>query len=120
MYYKHFLFFSIFTSFLACSQEKTYKTGDIIFQGNESGQGAAVKKATNSKFSHVGMIWYKKDKAYVLEAVEPVKLTPLDKWISQGDNKYYEVLSPKDPLPYSTKIESKIDSLASILSLIHI
>lgn len=109
-----FLLLTTLFTFSACSQTAKYKTGDIIFQGNDKGQGAAVKKATNSKFSHVGMIWYKNEKAYVLEAVEPVKITPLNKWIAQGDNEYYEVLSPKTPLPYSTKIESKIDSLASI------
>ena len=109
-----FILLSLFISFTACSQETSFKTGDVIFQGNDGGQGAAVKRATNSKFSHVGIVWIKNGSTYVLEAVEPVKLTPINKWIAQGDNKYYEVLSPKSPLPYSLKIESKFDSLATI------
>lgn len=108
------ILFSILITFTACSQKKEYITGDIIFQGNDAGQGLAVKLATGSKFSHVGMIWIKGTETYVLEAVEPVKLTPIDQWIKNGDKGYYEVLRTKTPLKTSAAVNNKLDSLASI------
>ena len=66
-----------------------YKDGDIIFQTSESEQCEAVRIATNSKFSHCGIIYIENGKTYVYEAVQPVKMTLLSEWIKQGkDNKY--------------------------------
>ncbi|MTH14526.1 YiiX family permuted papain-like enzyme [Flavobacterium sp. LC2016-01] len=66
-----------------------YKDGDIIFQTSESKQCEAVRIATNSKFSHCGIIYDINGKWFVFEAVQPVKLTPLEDWIKHGrDSKY--------------------------------
>lgn len=64
--------------------------GDIIFQTSESSQCEAVRIATKSKFSHCGIVFFTDDgKQLVLEAVQPVKITPLEDWIKHGrDNKY--------------------------------
>lgn len=63
--------------------------GDIIFQTSESKQCEAVRIATNSKFSHCGIIFFVNGGQFVLEAVQPVKITPLEEWISHGkDHKY--------------------------------
>ena len=60
--------------------------GDLIFQTSLSEQSKAIQAATKSKYSHCGLI-YKNGKAfYVFEAVQPVKKTPLDKWIARGQN----------------------------------
>ncbi|KUJ59879.1 peptidoglycan peptidase [Flavobacteriaceae bacterium CRH] len=65
------------------------KDGDIIFQTSQSPQCEAVRIATNSKFSHCGIIYNIDGKWFVFEAVQPVKLTPFDEWIQHGkDNKY--------------------------------
>jgi hypothetical protein len=65
------------------------KDGDIIFQTSQSAQCEAVRIATNSKFSHCGIIYIEKGKQYVYEAVQPVKITPLNEWITHGkDNNY--------------------------------
>lgn len=65
------------------------KDGDIIFQTSQSPQCEAVRIATNSKFSHCGIIYNINGKWFVFEAVQPVKLTPFDEWIQHGkDNKY--------------------------------
>lgn len=62
---------------------------DIIFQTSQSPQCEAVRIATNSKFSHCGIIYNIDGKWFVYEAVQPVKLTPLEDWIQHGkDNKY--------------------------------
>ncbi|MCF6406467.1 YiiX family permuted papain-like enzyme [Chitinophaga filiformis] len=67
------------------------RSGDVIFQTSMSRQCHAVRLATHSVFSHCGMILKKGDKDYVLEAVQPVKITPLDEWISHGEGKKYVV-----------------------------
>jgi hypothetical protein len=81
--------------FTGNKQEKTapskFKDGDIIFQTSESKQCEAVRIATNSKFSHCGIIYDINGKWFVFEAVQPVKLTPLEDWIKHGRNSKYVV-----------------------------
>ncbi len=65
------------------------KNGDLIFQTSLSGQSKAIQLATKSKYSHCGIIYKDGNAFYVFEAVQPVKRTPLDKWIARGqDGKY--------------------------------
>lgn len=67
------------------------QNGDIIFQISASNQSKAIQIATRSRYSHMGIIYKKGDKIQVLEAVQPVKLTPLDKWIERGKHKHFVV-----------------------------
>ena len=65
------------------------KNGDLIFQTSLSGQSKAIQLATKSKYSHCGLIFKDHNGFYVFEAIQPVKRTPLDKWIARGqDGKY--------------------------------
>lgn len=95
-------------------QNPVYKTGDIIFQNSHSSQSEAIKLATHSKFSHVGVIVLKNNQPFVLEAIEPVSLTPLKTWIARGDQKYYEVKRPIQNLPVNAGVQKKLDSLQKI------
>lgn len=64
------------------------KHGDIIFYTSKSSQSEAIQLATNSKYSHCGIIFYENG-YYVYEASNVVKLTPLSQWIKSGkDGKY--------------------------------
>lgn len=65
--------------------------GDIIFQTSESKQCEAVRIATNSKFSHCGIIYKINGNLFVFEAVQPVKLTLLTDWIQHGKGQKYVV-----------------------------
>ncbi len=67
------------------------KSGDIIFQSSTSGQSLAIQMATRSKYSHCGIIYKNGDDYFVYEAVEPVKLTPLKKWIDRGDEDHFVI-----------------------------
>ena len=80
-----FIFVLFFT---ACdeSPQQNFRNGDIIFQDSPSSQSKAIKIATKSKYSHVGIIYVNDGKHFVYEAVGPVILTPLKKWISKGVN----------------------------------
>ncbi len=79
--------FSVFTTF----SQNELKDGDIIFQTSHSGQSLAIQLATKSPYSHCGIIFFKNGKAQVLEAVQPVKVTPLSKWIKRGDGSHYVI-----------------------------
>jgi uncharacterized protein YycO len=68
-----------------------FKNGDLIFQTSLSGQSKAIQLATKSKYSHCGLIYKEGNDLYVFEAVQPVKRTPLDKWIARGQNGKYVV-----------------------------
>lgn len=67
------------------------ENGDIIFHTSKSLQSKAIQLATNSKYSHVGIIYHINGSPMVYEAVQPVKLTPLDTWINRGVDKKYVV-----------------------------
>lgn len=65
--------------------------GDIIFQTSKSAQSLLVQKATDSPFSHMGLVFIEKGRPVVYEAVGPVKVTPLSEWIKRGSGKKFEV-----------------------------
>lgn len=70
---------------------ESLKDGDIIFQESQSAQSKAVRLATHSRYSHCGIIYIKNGKAYVYEAIQPVKITPLKQWIKRGKDNHYVV-----------------------------
>lgn len=65
--------------------------GDIIFHESTSSQGEELKLATDSIYTHMGIIYIQNNDHYVLEAVQPVKLTPLSDFIKRGRNNHYVV-----------------------------
>ena len=90
-YFKVVLVLICFFLLISCNSSNDLRNGDIIFQISKSRQSEAIQKATNSKYSHVGVIYKNDNKIYVYEAVQPVKLTPINEWIDQGENKHYVV-----------------------------
>lgn len=77
----------IFITISACGSpyQGPLKEGDIVFQDLACSQSEAIKLATHSDYSHVGIVLFKDGKPYVYEAVGPVKFTPLRSWIKQGE-----------------------------------
>ncbi len=71
--------------------EQKFQEGDIIFQTSNSLQSKAIQLATKSKFSHVGIIMKIKGELVVLEAVQPIKLTPIQTWIKHGEKSSYSL-----------------------------
>jgi uncharacterized protein YycO len=67
------------------------RSGDIIFQTSLSEQSKAIQLATKSEFSHCGIIFKEGNDYYVFEAIQPVKRTPLDKWIARGKDGEYAI-----------------------------
>ena len=82
---------------LMCScQPNNLHKGDIIFQVSKSNQSLAIQKATQSQYSHMGIIYILKGEIYVYEAVGPVKITPFKEWIARGEDHHYVVKRLKD------------------------
>jgi len=98
--------------FTGNKEEKTnvskFKDGDLIFQTSESKQCEAVRIATNSKFSHCGIIYDINGKWFVFEAVQPVKLTTLEDWIKHGKDSKYVVKRLKDDRVLSPQVLQKM------------
>lgn len=98
--------------FTGNKQEKTksdkFKDGDVIFQTSESKQCEAVRIATNSKFSHCGIIYDINGNWFVFEAVQPVKLTPLEDWIQHGKGGKYVVKRLKDETVLNKQVLEKM------------
>ncbi|AFM04865.1 Orthopoxvirus protein of unknown function (DUF830) [Bernardetia litoralis DSM 6794] len=116
---KNIYFLSLFFLFLSCDSKKLQteiitnnlkekldlkkeilkdssfiKEGDIIFQTSLSSQSKAIQLATKSKYSHVGIIFKtddNKNNFIVLEAVQPVKFTPLEDWIKRGKDSHFVI-----------------------------
>jgi len=71
--------------------EKELQNGDLIFHTSRSNQSQAIQIATNSKYSHMGIIYQEGNDFFVYEAIQPVKMTNLKDWINRGVNGNYVV-----------------------------
>ncbi|MFN5641278.1 MAG: YiiX family permuted papain-like enzyme [Sphingobacteriales bacterium] len=108
---------NLFTFFLIitlsnCGQQVTttnavidpsIQNGDIIFHTSKSNQSKAIQEATGSKYSHMGIIYKQGEKYFVYEAIQPVTLTPLDKWMARGEGGHYVIKRLKDSKKYLTE-----------------
>lgn len=101
-------------------QEKTsfdftnVKEGDIIFQSSQSEQCKAVQLATNSIYSHCGIIFFRNGEYQVLEAVQPVTYTSLKNWISQGINGHFAIKRLKNREVLTSKTLRKMKNMGNM------
>lgn len=73
------------------------REGDVIFQTSKSQQSPLIQIGTRSKITHCGIIVMRGGKPYVLETLKTLVLTPLDKFITRGeDGKYWIKRSSKE------------------------
>lgn len=97
----------VLTPLLACwalpSWAYTPQDGDIVFHTSTSSQSVAVQAATHSPYSHMGIVLLRGEAPYVLEAVQPVRYTPLQAWLDRGKQGRYVIKRPITPLDAPTK-----------------
>jgi hypothetical protein len=68
------------------------KEGDLYFQSlPRNAVIDAIEGASESPYSHCGILVRKGGKWFVLEAIGPVRETPLVKWIKQARDRHYDV-----------------------------
>lgn len=72
------------------------QNGDIIFHQSKSAQSKAIQQVTNSKYTHVGIVYRRNSKPYVFEAYDRVRLTPLNEWIDRGVDEHFVVKRLKE------------------------
>lgn len=65
--------------------------GDIIFHSSQSNQCKAIQLATKSPYSHCGILFTYNGSLQVLEGVQPVQITPINKFIERGKSKHYVI-----------------------------
>lgn len=61
------------------------RDGDLVFQTSGSGQAAGIMAATGSAYTHMGIVRLRDGAEVVIEAVGPVKETPLSEFRSRGE-----------------------------------
>jgi hypothetical protein len=65
--------------------------GDIVFQNSRSSQSDAIRRATHSPWTHMGIVIYRSGNPYVLEAAATVRMTPFRSWTKRGVGGHYVV-----------------------------
>ena len=94
------------------SYKDEIRDGNIIFQTSLSRQSKAIQLATKSTYSHCGIIYKENGQYFVFEAVQPVKSTPLDKWIARGKNGHFVIKRLKNAdnvLTFETLKKMKVE-----------
>ena len=74
----------------------TLREGDLIFHTSQSAQSQAIQLATHSPYSHCGLLYKADGEWQVFEAVQPVKLTPLARWVARGRGGHFVVKRLRD------------------------
>lgn len=69
---------------VGCSVGYQPQTGDIVFQDLKTASSEAIKAATESPYSHCGIVKQEGDGFVVIEAVGPVREIDLESWIESG------------------------------------
>ena len=60
------------------------QSGDLLFHTSRTRQALAIAWATGSLYTHVGLVERTAEGLFVLEAVHPVRRTPLGAWLARG------------------------------------
>ncbi|MDR2426346.1 MAG: hypothetical protein LBD46_04100 [Endomicrobium sp.] len=93
--------FAVFFLFFSCEGRKKISTdmlkdGDIIFQNKKSKSSELLTILSAPEFNHAGILLSRNGKWYVIEAAQPVELTPVSSWINSGDEDIYAIKRLKE------------------------
>ena len=77
---------------IAAGKTPPFQNGDVVLQASASERSALIRKASRSPYSHAGVVEVAEDGVFVIEAVQPVKRTPLSVWVKRGVGGKYTVL----------------------------
>ena len=91
------MLYALMTSLLFAT-EYVPQNGDIVFQTSLSSQSKAIQIATDSPYSHVGIVYLQQGEAYVFEAIKTVRLTPFQTWVERGEGNKITVMRTKRAL----------------------
>jgi hypothetical protein len=84
-----------------------FQEGDILFEGLDTPQTLALVMATDSEYTHCGVVYKGQDGFYVYEAVATTSLTPLNEFL--GRSKIPVIVTRlKDPAILTPEVMAKI------------
>jgi hypothetical protein len=72
------------------------RDGDLIFHESQSAQSEMVRALTDSRWTHMGVIYLEPAGPMVFEAVSPVQRTPLKDWIRRGRDRHFVIKRLRD------------------------
>lgn len=75
------------------------RNGDVLLQRSSSSRAPFIRRASRSRYSHVGVVEVAPDGVFVLEAIQPVSRTPLSTWAARGVGREVTVLRPRGLAP---------------------
>ena len=81
---------------LSATEKAALQEGDLIFHTSQSAQSQAIQLATHSPYSHCGLLYKAHGEWQVFEAVQPVKLTPLARWVARGQGQHFVLKRLRD------------------------
>ena len=73
------------------------RDGDIVFHESTSVVAPVIRLGQRSRWTHCGIIFFEDGRPYVYEALDPVRKTPLDRWLARGGGNS-KVMRLKEPL----------------------
>lgn len=91
---------------LFCLSGRTYQTGDIVFIKSQTAQSQALREATGSEWTHVGVYIDGK----IAEETGGLKLTDFTAFVSRSKNKEFKVFRHRE---YTKSLDQKLKSLLS-------
>lgn len=118
---KQSLLLSIYLLLTSCASSGpitsyTPQQGDILFQSLPHMPVIdAIEGCTHSPYSHCGIVVKMGDSWHVLEAIGPVKLTRLDRWIGQGREEAFAVSRLK--ADFQPKVPAMITAAEKFIGL---
>lgn len=118
---KHALWLSIHLFLTSCVTAGTVSPytpqhGDIVFQSLPHVPVIdAIEGSTHSPYSHCGIVVKQDNVWHVLEAIGPVRLTRLERWVSQGRQEEFAVCRLKPA--FQPKIDAMIAAAEKFIGL---
>lgn len=84
-------FYLLLLFFSHTGSAQGYQDGDLIFIESQSAQAKALREATDSRWTHVGILFQENSKWYVAEASQPVRTVPLQDFNARGVRGEYRI-----------------------------
>lgn len=73
-----------------------FREGDVLLQHLPSKLGSVITDITDSQYSHCGIVMLQEGRLHVLEAIGPVRIVSIGKWIRQGHRRQFTQLRPEN------------------------
>jgi hypothetical protein len=108
-------FVTLLFPLLSQANPALFQDGDLIFQKSASSQAAALEEATESPWTHVGILFRNGKDWVVAEGSEPVRIIGLNQFVRKGKNKEYRVYRHQ-ALESGKGLEQQVDALKLVIS----